>query len=30
MNDLPEIVKCLKASGLLIKDVSETIKSEGK
>ena len=30
MNDIMKIVKSLKESGLLIKDVSETIKSEAK
>ena len=30
MNDLTKIVESLKESGLLIKDVSETIKNEAK
>ena len=30
MNDITKIVESLKESGLLIKDVSETIKNEAK
>ena len=30
MNDTMKIIKSLKESGLLIKDVSETIKNEEK
>ena len=30
MNDIMKIVKSLEESGLLIKDVSETIKNEAK
>ena len=30
MNDTMKIIKSLKESGLLIKDVSETIKNEKK
>ena len=30
MNDIMEIIKSLEQSGLLIKDVSETIKNKAK
>ena len=30
MEDIMKMVKCLEDSGLLIKDVSETIKNEAK
>ena len=30
MHDIMKIIKSLEESGLLIKDVSETIKNEGK
>ena len=30
MNDIMKIIKSLEESGLLMKDVSETIKSEAK
>ena len=30
MNDIMKIVKSLEESGLIIKDVSETIKNEAK